>query len=225
MRLPAKVTGPVAKLLEQLTHTADGMFAVDPQQRILVWNKGAEALLGYSAEEALGKPCCEIVQGRDCNGVLYCVPHCPRLEQGKKLRWVHHMEIQSRSKNGQDLWISVTTVSVASARGKLSALVHLFRPAEQTMSAPTLSGGSSPSAAEELMRTSDRRNAPTSPFPLSDREMEVLLLMAEGLTTKEISAQLSISSVTVRNHTQHILRKLAVHSRVEAILWALRRRA
>ena len=118
MRLAQKYPKPVAKLLEQLTHTAEGLFAVDAQQRIIVWNKAAEALLGYTAEEVYGKSCCEIIQGRDCNGVLQCVAHCSHFEQGKKLRWVHHMDIQSRSKSGKDIWISITTVSILSHRGR-----------------------------------------------------------------------------------------------------------
>lgn len=53
--------------------------------------------------------------------------------------------------------------------------------------------------------------------------MVVLRLLAQGLSTKEVGAQLFISTVTVRNHIQNILRKLDVHSRLEAILWVLRR--
>jgi len=232
MRLAQKYPKPVAKLLEQLTHTAEGMFAVDAQQRIIVWNKAAEALLGYTAEEVYGKSCCEIIQGRDCNGVLQCVAHCSHFEQGKKLRWVHHMDIQSRSKSGKDIWISITTVSIlvtagvtagvgaASGRRKLFALVHLFRQAEQTDPAPASLVSLQPSSPGPM---AGREDASASPFPLTHREMEVLLLMAEGASTKEVGAQLFISPVTVRNHIQSILKKLDVHTRLEAILWAIRR--
>ena len=222
MRLPQKCPKPVAKLLEQLTHTAEGMFAVDAQQRIIVWNKAAEALLGYAAEEVYGKSCCEIIQGRDSNGVLQCVAHCSHFEQGKSLRWARHMELQSRSKSGQNVWISIATVSIVSARRELSALVHIFRQTDRPN--PASSSLVSLPPASPGQGVAGREHGSASPFPLSQREMAVLRLMAEGQSTKEIAAQLFLSPVTVRNHIQNILKKLDVHTRLEAILWALRHR-
>jgi ATP/maltotriose-dependent transcriptional regulator MalT len=52
--------------------------------------------------------------------------------------------------------------------------------------------------------------------PLSTREMEVLALLAEGLTNQEIAQRLYISPNTVRVHTYHIYDKLAVHNRTQA---------
>lgn len=54
------------------------------------------------------------------------------------------------------------------------------------------------------------------------REIEVLVLLAEGKTMKEIAEAICTSVSTVRNHTQHVLIKLNVHSRLKAV--ALRRR-
>lgn len=52
---------------------------------------------------------------------------------------------------------------------------------------------------------------------LTNREREVLGLFAEGLGTDAISSRLGISRVTVRNHSQRILGKLGVHSRLAAV--------
>ena len=60
--------------------------------------------------------------------------------------------------------------------------------------------------------------------PLSPREAEVLELMAEGQENKEIAAQISVSTQTVKNHVTSILRKLRVGSRTEAITLALHKR-
>jgi len=57
---------------------------------------------------------------------------------------------------------------------------------------------------------------------LSKREVEVLRLMADGASTEEIAVSLFISHTTVRNHIQNTLRKLEVHSRLEAVSLALR---
>ena len=52
---------------------------------------------------------------------------------------------------------------------------------------------------------------------LTPRETEVLTLLHKGMTVAEIAAALSVCPSTVRNHTQHILLKLNVHSRFEAV--------
>jgi DNA-binding NarL/FixJ family response regulator len=61
------------------------------------------------------------------------------------------------------------------------------------------------------------------PSDLTKRELEVLGLLAEGLSQKEIAAELVISSKTVAAHIQHILGKLGVHSRTQAVAQAYRR--
>jgi DNA-binding NarL/FixJ family response regulator len=55
---------------------------------------------------------------------------------------------------------------------------------------------------------------------LSEREREVLGLLAEGLTNREIAARLFISEKTVRNHVSGVLRKLDFRHRTEAALFA-----
>ena len=53
--------------------------------------------------------------------------------------------------------------------------------------------------------------------PLTNRELEILGLLAAGLSTAAIASDLSISSTTVRNHVQRIITKLKVHSRLAAV--------
>jgi len=57
---------------------------------------------------------------------------------------------------------------------------------------------------------------------LTARENEVLRRLADGLTTEQIAADLYVSVNTVRNHVNNIIRKLNVHSRLEAVSYALR---
>lgn len=59
--------------------------------------------------------------------------------------------------------------------------------------------------------------------PLTHRESEVLRQLAYGLTNKEIAAQLHISYETVKEHVQHILRKIGVSDRTQAAVWAVRK--
>jgi len=59
--------------------------------------------------------------------------------------------------------------------------------------------------------------------PLTHRESEVLRQLALGLTNKEIAQALKISYETVKEHVQHILRKVGVSDRTQAAVWAVRR--
>ena len=59
--------------------------------------------------------------------------------------------------------------------------------------------------------------------PLTQRESEVLRQLAFGLTNKEIAMALHISYETVKEHVQHILRKIGVSDRTQAAVWAVRK--
>lgn len=59
--------------------------------------------------------------------------------------------------------------------------------------------------------------------PLTKRESEVLKQLAYGLTNKEIAQTLNISYETVKEHVQHILRKIGVSDRTQAAVWAVRK--
>jgi two-component system, NarL family, response regulator LiaR len=75
-----------------------------------------------------------------------------------------------------------------------------------------------PQAAARLMR---EVRAPESPERLSDREKEVLGLLAQGKANKEIARELSITDKTVKTHVSNILSKLGVASRTQAALYAV----
>jgi DNA-binding NarL/FixJ family response regulator len=65
------------------------------------------------------------------------------------------------------------------------------------------------------------RFRPTSSGQLSRREREVLRLVADGLSNKEIAGKLFISEVTVKVHLRHIYKKLGVRNRTEAACHAI----
>jgi DNA-binding NarL/FixJ family response regulator len=80
---------------------------------------------------------------------------------------------------------------------------------------------------EELRRVTGAlatpRLAADVEVPLTQRESEVLRQLAHGLTNKEIALALHISYETVKEHVQHILRKIGVSDRTQAAVWAVRK--
>lgn len=83
---------------------------------------------------------------------------------------------------------------------------------------PTLA----PEATQALIHAATR--PPEVGFDLTDREREVLALMAEGLSNREIAYRLTLSDSTVKFHVSNILSKLGAESRTEAVSIALQRR-
>ena len=84
----------------------------------------------------------------------------------------------------------------------------------------------SPSMAVKLI---DEFKALSRPDPqgsgalrITDRELQVLRLVATGMNNRDIAAELFISENTVKNHVRNILEKLQLHSRMEAVMYAVR---
>jgi DNA-binding NarL/FixJ family response regulator len=84
----------------------------------------------------------------------------------------------------------------------------------------------SPSMAVKLIDEFKQMSRPerdTGPrLRLTDRELEVLRLVAKGMNNRDIAKDLFISENTVKNHVRNILEKLQLHSRMEAVMYAVR---
>ncbi len=84
----------------------------------------------------------------------------------------------------------------------------------------------SPSMAAKLIdefKVMSKPEKTTGPaLRLTDRELEVLRLVAKGLSNRDVANTLAISENTVKNHVRNMLEKLQLHSRMEAVVYAVR---
>jgi DNA-binding NarL/FixJ family response regulator len=105
-------------------------------------------------------------------------------------------------------------VSKAATRERLLESIHLAITGEHTWS------------REELRRVSGSLAAGPASYdieaPLTKRENEVLRHLAQGRTNKQIAESLQISYETVKEHVQHVLRKVGVSDRTQVAVWAVR---
>jgi DNA-binding CsgD family transcriptional regulator len=145
-----------------------------------------------------------------------CAVHGARV--GNDSSVVPTRDVLASTLSGQRLWLSLTTVLVPPAADERCSRIHLMREVGVT---PELE-----MAILERLTQPKRGEVDASLIDqLTLREREVLRLLGDGLGTQEIADQLFVSSTTARNHVQHILSKLGVHSRLEAVALTLHNNA
>ncbi len=199
---------------EAFARTADGAFAIGPDGRIVLWNRAAEKMLGYSAREVIGRLCCDLFVGHDDSGNRLCYQGCHVMSLVKMGDPVQSFDMRTRTKAGRPIWVNLSTLTVPTRQNGGPLTVHLFRDVTATK--------------ELLGLVRERLTAPASIEPtgevLTRRELEILRLIATGVSTKAAADKLHVSPATVRNHVQNILGKLGAHSRLEAVAIATRQR-
>src|SRR6266487_750138 len=90
----------------------------------------------------------------------------------------------------------------------------------QSLISPSMASKLLDEFASMVKRADEKQQLPTP--RLTDREMEVLKLVAKGHNNRDIAKELYISENTVKNHIRNILEKLHLHSRMEAVVYAVR---
>lgn len=220
---------PMRVPLEELfSKTADAVLGVDQDYVITLWNGAAERLIGYKATEVVGRPCPEIMFCRDRTGRRVCEPSCSLIVSAKKGEPIEGCELMIHTKAGRAVWIQASTVVVPSGSPDRFTMVHIFRDVTRHVETETLL-----SQVQALLVSEDRPSGGGSADSsasasflkvLTPREQEVLRLIARCESAKGIAKQLRISVTTARNHTQKILTKLGVHTKLEAAALAYRYR-
>ncbi|MBQ11670.1 MAG: hypothetical protein CMJ45_08995 [Planctomyces sp.] len=209
-----------------LESTADGVFTVDEKQRIVFWNQGAEDVLGYTSAEVIGRNCAEVIQGVDEDGQVVCTLECPDLGRAHLGTRLCGRNVRSRTKSGELRWLSVSHLSVNSDTGA-PVLVHIFRNVTPEVEArKLLQRIVSQVTNYDPGQTGQVEYNQDGPYDtgLTERETQVLELLVKGGGTASIAEDLFISNTTARNHIQNILAKLGVHTRLEAVAYALKHR-
>jgi PAS domain S-box-containing protein len=212
------------ELLAILARTADGVFALDQAERVVFWSAAAERITGYRADEVLGRPCYEIFGSEQRAGCHHCQPDCPVIRAARNQEPVPTYNVLVRTKADVPILLNISVIVPLESHESVCT-IHLFRDAthqlryetyvEQILSAAAQLAGPQQTLAQHVSQV-------TPLFaPLSAREKEVLGLLVQGKSAREIAETLGISYVTVRNHLQALLRKFGVHTQRQVIKLAL----
>jgi PAS domain S-box-containing protein len=212
---------------ETLCNSDDGVFIVNADKHIVRWNKGAERVLKFAETDVLNQECYRILAGQASGNKIHCNSscsiHCGALAGACQ----KNIDLLTHTKDGEPLWLNISFISPRN--GKTPFLAHILRDVTQEKNTDqALNRFLADLGARNLIRkkmgeksTNSISNEPSA--ALSDREIEVLTLLTEGLTTKNLAQRLNISHFTARNHIQNILVKLDLHSKAQAVSYAFKK--
>jgi DNA-binding CsgD family transcriptional regulator len=192
---------------------------IDRSHRIVYWNDFAEGLLGWSSREAVGRSCYDIFKGHDIFGNVCCFRDCGVAVASTQGEAAAPFVMDVQHHDGTRLRLVTRTVALPSPGAAYRSIIHLFdRGDGAALDAVVRRIGAVVAAKPEPLA-----GPPEPSLNLTPREQEVLQFLASGYSALNIAARLNLSHATVRNHIQNLLRRMEVHSQVDAISVAFRR--
>lgn len=196
------------------SRTGDAVFVVAPDYRIVYWDAQAEFFTGIKAEDALDKPCYDVVIGEREGGERFCSWGCSVMRMSREGRPVSSYDMHIHSPAGGKRWVNVSTLSIEGEDGVY--IVHLMRDSEETHKTVEMARSLIKIESKSeccASATLDSRDIPA----LTARQLEMLNHLSQGKSVKEIRTELHLSEATVRNHVRSVLQALDAHSQLEAL--------
>ncbi len=209
----------LAEIKKLVDSTSDSAFAIDGNGLIVAWNKSSEQFFGLSLEAAIGKPCGSILQGMDECGP-FCSRDCTIHQAVSQHHPVSNFDLQVETPEGKK-WCNISVLIIGEIDSPSPYSIHILRQVDVRKKLEILVRDfvvmETHLPASQVATMIATARTPSKAADLTNREIEILKLLASGATTVSIANQLHVSRTTINNHIQHILRKLDAHSRLEAI--------
>lgn len=196
-----------------IASSASPVFVTDEQWRVACLNAAAESLLGMKSGEARGKACHELLCGVDSFGNRFCHGSCTVGTMAGSREPIRNFEMELETAHKTKLRVGFSILVLPGPEPGRYWIVHVMTPDR-------------PSSLHVIETSAHTWSGPkpADPHGLTSRELSVLRHLCEGQSRQEIADTLGISLSTVSNHFQRIFRKLSVHSQIEAMAMARRRR-
>lgn len=195
--------------------TADGLFTVDQQMRITSWNESASQLLGYEAEEVLGKKCYEVLCQPGSPGRSSCNRQCKVVTNARRGRPTRDFDLSCTNSDGEEVWLNITAMFETPFNNG-GEVVHFFRDVTERR------GVEKAAVQPPAGQSPERPVRPPVKITLSTREDQVLRLLYAGKNTNEIADVLGVKPVTARNHITRLMNRVGATTRLQAVAFAVR---
>lgn len=206
---------------------AEAAFSVNKHHRITAWNDAAERLFGCPAKGLLGLRCRDVMGALHLRQCAYCMAH----EAGDRVvnaaPTTDTPQLAAAPVITPEKGIVLSAFAARSLAGE-TRIVHLVQvlPGQAEGNGISAAGSGDPADGVQVEQKSDGRtmslSASPAPIRLTQREREILDMLAKGRDTDEIADTLSISRVTARNHIAHVIAKLGASTRLQAVIAAAR---
>lgn len=199
--------------------TGDPAFAIDGQGLIAVWNRAAEEVFSIASADACGIKCSEVIKGVDECGIV-CSDDCIVLQHSEDEPALRNFDLLVETPNGKN-WFNSSLICLHCSGESSPYKIHILRQIDLQkrleMSVRQFLVNETDVSDDQAATLKSAGHSMLRDVSLTQREIEVLKLRAEGMSSPVIAEKLYISSATVNNHLQHVLKKLNAHSRIEAV--------
>jgi PAS domain S-box-containing protein len=223
-------TDPEQVVTLDMQQMPQAAFLVDMNQRIVMWNRAAELLLGRRAQDVVGRRCFEVMSADGAGAGHPCAPDCPVIVNARRNRGTRALDASVAEGHHGRHWVSMSSTVVRTGAGH-KRLMHVLRDATRVYE---LDQTIARAVTHAQVLTADPHPEPvhTSPAPasspdssgthglLTQRESQVLHLLVRGLSTNQIADTLGVSRVTARNHVTNLMEKLNAATRLQAVVIA-----
>ncbi len=183
------------------------VWITSPEGTVAYLNPRAESLLGLNLADCAGHACFLVIAGRTPEGAPLCGPRCFVRRSVEESREIEPIRVSVPTPGGKRQEVKVVVIALDDGR-----LVHCVVDGARELRVRKFIDRVALRSPETIQPEQTDLSA-----ELTQREREILSLLAEDATLHEIAERLGVSYATVRNHVQHILRKLGVHSILEAV--------
>lgn len=211
------------ELFDLLEGTSDAAFSVSEEGEIFSWNAAAERLFGYSSKEAIHKTCYELLEGHGALGTEVCKAHGDIWHCAAKDSSQANFDLHVKIRSGRRIWVNISNLVYKNSNNGRTLIVHLARDISQQKKREEMLQKMA-EISRQLAGISDDLGRPAPVTPLSEHEIAILRLFAQGKNSAEIARQMGITLQTLRNYLHHINQKLRTHNRLEAVTHAIQRK-
>jgi len=135
----------MSAIKELFAHTTDAIFGIDENRNIRFWNKSCENLLGLSHQQAIGKPCAELLCSKDLQGNNICETECPITKTSNIQTPDCEFNLVLKNRENQPIEVNIGSYYISKSYQKNNndiQVFHTIQPANRNQSNQKLSNDS-----------------------------------------------------------------------------------